>query len=269
MLGIYGKEWKRKEARNKKKKKKKKKKKNKKKKKKKKKKGFMFVDNNGKQLSKTKMTKLWNQATVQKLSGHSTRRSGAMEHVRQGLHIHELAFLGRWRSAVVLTYANDALQEVPANKIATFHGQGTDLDMVKAPWTPMPNPQTPMLRMPGTPTIQETTQMENWEKTPAEKLHRGEGPKLWVAVTDKRQGKKTWHRVTKAGWDMKMSEWGTACGWSFTKNPEKVSLSAHLQCNQVKCEECVEVMRARDKVKEGQNLADSMQEEAIEFFNLK
>ena len=111
--------------------------------------------------------------------------------------------------------------------------------------------------------------METLEKTPAEKPHRGEAPRLWVASTDKRQGKKTWHRVAKAGWDMKMSEWGTACGWNFTKNPEKVSLSAHLQFNQVKCKKCVEVMRVRNKAKEGQHLAGSMQEEAIEIFDLK
>ena len=35
----------------------------------------------------------------------------------RGLQLQELVFLGRWRSAVVLTYANDALQEVPTNKI--------------------------------------------------------------------------------------------------------------------------------------------------------
>ena len=94
-----------------------------------KKKGYLFVDGKGKQLSKCNTVKLWNQATSQKVSGHSARRSGAMEHVRQGLHINELASLGRWRSAVVLTYANDALQEVPANKMTTFQGQGTELDI--------------------------------------------------------------------------------------------------------------------------------------------
>ena len=87
--------------------------------------------------------------------------------------------------------------------------------------------------------------------------------KMWVASLDKKKGMKTWHRVTKAGWDMRMSEWGTACGWNFAKNPEKVSLSAHLQFNQAKCKKCVKLMRVRDRVKEGRRLAGSMQEEAI------
>ena len=39
-----------------------------------------------------------------------------MNYVRLGMPIQELAFLGRWKSSVVLSYAEDALQPEPANK---------------------------------------------------------------------------------------------------------------------------------------------------------
>lgn len=45
------------------------------------------------------------------VSGHSARRSGAMYYVRAGLPLQELAFLGRWKSNVVLSCAEEALQE--------------------------------------------------------------------------------------------------------------------------------------------------------------
>ena len=59
------------------------------------KRGFMFADPQGNKLSKNKMIELWNIATACRVSGHSARRSGAMEHVRRGLQLQELAFLGR------------------------------------------------------------------------------------------------------------------------------------------------------------------------------
>ena len=72
---------------------------------------FVFQDSQGSKLSKTKMVEGWAMVTSKDIQGHSARRSGAM-----GMPIQELAFLGRWRSSVVLTYAEDALQSEPANK---------------------------------------------------------------------------------------------------------------------------------------------------------
>ena len=60
-----------------------------------KKKGFMFINEKMERLSKSKMIEAWNSATSCRVSGHSARRSGAMEHVRRGMQIQELAFLGR------------------------------------------------------------------------------------------------------------------------------------------------------------------------------
>ena len=50
-------------------------------------------------------------------------RSGAMMYVRAGLPLQEMAFLGRWKSNVVLTYAEEALEEVPASRRMVSHGE--------------------------------------------------------------------------------------------------------------------------------------------------
>ena len=76
---------------------------------------FVFQDVEGKKLSKAKMVEGWALVTTADIQGHSARRSGAMGYVRLGMPIQELAFLGRWKSSVVLTYAEDALQSEPAN----------------------------------------------------------------------------------------------------------------------------------------------------------
>eukprot|EP00435_Cladocopium_sp_Y103_P022794 s3697_g5.t1 len=227
---------------------------------------FMFVDKDDKQLSKSKMIELWKTANDGPLSGHSARRSGAMEHVRQGLQIQELAFLGRWRSAVVLTYANDALQEMPANRVAIGMGETLNNSQNKSPWTPMTVPAIPA---PVTPARLEDAETHPLAEVPAQKdieITRPGEQSLWVSSVDKRKGKKVWHRVTKAGWQIPMADWGTACGWNFTKNPDRISISASLTFNQTRCLKCSEVMKARDRVKEGENLASIMQRDAIKQF---
>ena len=79
-------------------------------------KGHIFVDEKGNKLTRAKMIEGWKKVTGKDVTGHSARRSGAMEYIRRGLQIQELAFLGRWKSAVVLTYTNDALQDIPTNR---------------------------------------------------------------------------------------------------------------------------------------------------------
>eukprot|EP00435_Cladocopium_sp_Y103_P018097 s565_g4.t1 len=226
-------------------------------------KSWVFTDKLKNKLSKKNMVSLWKEATEKPVTGHSARRSGAMEHVRRGLQIQELAFLGRWRSAVVLSYANDALQEVPANR-----GGGNMTCLAAsavggAPWTPKPQPFTPFTPVPSTPAIVDSKPIhhvqDEGDVPSLKEIVKPRTQKLWVASSDGRRGKKTWHQVTNAGWQIPMASWHTACGWNFTRNPEKVLLSASLLFNQTQCRKCGEVMKTRDRVKEGRSLAGFIQ----------
>ena len=66
---------------------------------------YLFKDARDKIITKRGVISSWKQLFDKGVTGHSPRRSGAMFYVRRGLPIQELAFLGRWKSSVVLTYA--------------------------------------------------------------------------------------------------------------------------------------------------------------------
>ena len=117
-------------------------------------------------------------------------------------------------------------------------------------------PKTPNLtcRAPMTPGLEFVPELPEGQPEPKDEAKRKESNALWVASNDQRKGKRTWHKVVKAGWQIPLSNWSTACGWNFTKNPHKVSMSVSLLFNQTRCRKCNELMKIRDKVKEGQML---------------
>ena len=72
---------------------------------------WLFRDFRNSGVTKSGVIKRWKKIFGNDVSGHSPRRNGAMFYVRRGLPIQELAFLGRWKSSVVLQYDEEALQE--------------------------------------------------------------------------------------------------------------------------------------------------------------
>ena len=59
----------------------------------------------------------------------------------------------------------------------------------------------------------------------------------------------------------------SACGWNFTKNPDRVSMAVALLFGQTRCQKCTEVMKARDSFREGHVLADFIQKESGTMFD--
>lgn len=60
-----------------------------------------------------------------KVSGHSARRSGALNYIRKGWAISQVAFLGRWTSSVIYGYAQEALETLAVNaKSLQFRQEG-------------------------------------------------------------------------------------------------------------------------------------------------
>ena len=168
---------------------------------------------------------------------------------------------------MVLTYANDALQEVPANKNLVMDRVSTGFEGCKTPWTPMPKTPNLTCRAPVTPGLEFVPELPEGQPEPKDEAKRKESNALWVASNDQRKGKRTWHKVVKAGWQIPLSNWSTACGWNFTKNPHKVSMSVSLLFNQTRCRKCIELMKIRDRVKEGQMLADFIQNQSAPYFD--
>ncbi len=74
---------------------------------------FIFSDNRGVKMKKAALVRSWQKYLNGNMTGHSVRRSGAMGHARRGMSVTNISFLGRWKSAAVFRYVEEALQFVP------------------------------------------------------------------------------------------------------------------------------------------------------------
>ena len=201
---------------------------------------FVFQDSEGRKLSKAKMVEGWASVTSEHIQGHSARRSGAMGYVRLGMPIQELAFLGRWKSSVVLTYAEDALQSEPANKNLMVNeppktkrqpkSQGEEKSMNQA------TPAGPPL---GTPWLEAEMAEPQVVEKKCDVVVSELPKKLWVASTAYSSRERVWHQVEDAGWDVPIESWTSICGWPFSRNSSKVMLNSQLSLSQRKCKKCL------------------------------
>eukprot|EP00435_Cladocopium_sp_Y103_P033043 s4907_g8.t1 len=78
------------------------------------------VTNKKKPATKAQLVRDWKKTYGTKVSGHTTRRTGALRYIRRGWAIAQVAYLGRWKSAVIYEYAREALESLPVNSGTTF-----------------------------------------------------------------------------------------------------------------------------------------------------
>ena len=91
----------------------------------------LAVTKGNKPASKHLVLKAWRALFGKDISGHSTRRSGALQYIRRGWSISQVAFLGRWKSNIILQYADEALQSIPVNASQNFNLEKKDLAVVQ------------------------------------------------------------------------------------------------------------------------------------------
>ena len=65
---------------------------------------------------KSQIVDAWCNVFKMKVTGHSARRTGALHYIREGWDIPQVGYLGRWKSAMILEYAKEALETMPANR---------------------------------------------------------------------------------------------------------------------------------------------------------
>ncbi len=65
--------------------------------------------------SKYAVVNTWKAFYGGQLTGHSARRTGALKYIREGWSVSQVAHLGRWKSSAILLYAEEALEDMPAN----------------------------------------------------------------------------------------------------------------------------------------------------------
>ena len=211
-------------------------------------KGGMFLNHKGLTPTKKEMVDSWKELFKVDVAGHSARRTGAMAYVRRGMTIRDLAYLGRWKSSVVLVYAEEALESTPANR------------SLKAPEI-----QRPV-------TLKETK--ESGDKTPAKQraqveeapcqLVRPKASSLWVRSTE-RGGNGPLHLVDNADWSVPMFQWTSACGWAFAKASAHVAFVTNPGFSSTRCRKCLTMAKLRDEVSEGVRPAQLMAADMLQL----
>ena len=136
-----------------------------------------------------------------------------MFYTKEGLNLTDIMFLGRWKSAAVLRYMEEAMAELPVNK---------------RPQAITPEIEVPVAN-PGCEVPERPMQSEDVStarqlvKGPEIKA-QGSSKKPLSAVPRGRRGNVS-NRVGKASWGLPISEWTTLCGWHFAKANAKVELT--------------------------------------------
>ena len=198
---------------------------------------YLFKDARDKIVTKRGVISSWKSLFDKGVTGHSPRKSGAMFYVRRGLPIQELAFLGRWKSSVVFTYAEEALQEKPMALPVKLDMQVVDklvdhvakVEQDQAP--PPPQPHRPE------------------EGLPLEKAF--DKPRnLWGVTKGKGWKGRPRHMVTKASWQLPIKEWTTACGWAFAQHSSEFYFLSSLQVDKLKCLKCEAKQKGATLVRE-------------------
>ena len=117
---------------------------------------FLAVTKGGIPATKKELVDDWQALYGKEVTGHSTRRSGALQCIRRGWTISQTAFLGRWKSNIILEYAQEALQSLAVNVGGKFDfGNGgapktTDNDGAKVvviKQSSVPTDQTELLHL--------------------------------------------------------------------------------------------------------------------------
>lgn len=208
----------------------------------------LFRDFRGAGTSKTGVIKKWKKTFGEDASGHSPRRSGAMFYMRQGLPIQELAFLGRWKSSVVLQYTGEALQEKAVEILQpTGHSnvsiRTTNVSAETESFLPKEN------KSQASPeTINERDISHTFDKR----------KDLWVVTKGRGWKNRPKHRVTKAAWTLPIKSSTTACGGQFANHSSEFYFLTCSQVDKAKCSKCENHHKAQN-VEEAETAPDENQ----------
>ena len=170
--------------------------------------------------SKAQMVAAWSAILGCPVRGHSPRRSGAKARARTGWSVWMIQFFGRWASATVLEYIEEALAQCTAN------------------WKPSTTgPASPSSLLPGLPMAERTLALpwgSGGELEPlSERASKAEArieelsSRLDAGLTELRDsvaiapdemgvlsGSK-FHYLPQGGLELPRPLWATACGWRF------------------------------------------------------
>eukprot|EP00435_Cladocopium_sp_Y103_P043178 s1082_g12.t1 len=82
--------------------------------------GHLATYSNGLVAKKADIVADWRKLHGSRVTGQSTRRSGALQYIRKGWSVTQVGYLGRWKSNVIMQYAQEALESMAVNASSSF-----------------------------------------------------------------------------------------------------------------------------------------------------
>ena len=220
--------------------------------------GYLFPNTKGEKVKKSAMVSSWQKWLNPVMTGHSARRSGAMEYARRGMPLTSISFLGRWKSTAVFRYVEEALQFVPSNenKISfedcTSKREDAYQELVS---------ETKFMEDLGkgkdNPRKRKPEPQPKMEVKVVQEMKVEDAEELFALAPSRSQGRIA-HWVTKAAWGADLDTWATACGWKFARRCEKVTLVTKVPGKAHLCQKCEAIKKGRDVVSGGATWAQML-----------
>eukprot|EP00435_Cladocopium_sp_Y103_P025351 s1252_g6.t1 len=180
---------------------------------------WLSMDKTRKQATKAQIVRTWRLMFGEGITGHSGRRTGALHYIRSGWSITQVAHLGRWKSSAILSYAEEALEQLPANLnvpshtvdpkgIATYDVKAVTEDELKA-WKAQLKKEMEELKG----HIDEKGKENDEQVALWAKLYR-ENPGTLPRRVQSLTSKVVHWNVARASTSPPIS-WRSACGWAY------------------------------------------------------
>lgn len=223
-----------------------------------KKSGYLFPNTRGEKVKKSTMVSSWQKWLNPVMTGHSARRSGAMEYARRGMPLTSISFLGRWKPTAVFRYVEEALQFVPSNENKiSFEDCTSRREDVYQELVSETKFMEDLGKGKDNPKKRKPDAQPKMEVKVAQEMKVEDVDELFALAPSRSQGRIA-HCVTKAAWGADLDTWATACGWKFARRCEKVTLVTKVPGKAHLCQKCEAIKKGRDVVSGGATLAQML-----------
>ena len=204
------------------------------------------------EVSKDQLISAWRKCFGKSISGHSGRRSGALQYIRKGWQVPQVAYLGRWKSNVILQYAEEALETMPVRPKPQGEGGSEigDVNGTKALAISTMSEQDAKALAEVKDTERKLKKEIQFLKATQEKLD--ESIVKWEAVSKENHGLLpptvisrggTVHENRRQPIASPVLAWHTRCGWPFGSS----AFSFGLDVSKVSCQKCLLLAQSNEE----------------------
>ena len=224
--------------------------------------GLLATTFDNTEVTKAELVKSWNSLFGPGISGHSPRRSGALQYIRRGWAVAQVGYLGRWKSSIILEYAQEALETMAVNVDKKFgiNDLVKDSDQVDAemrqlaPSVHASMPLEPEVKLAMVKKLEtelsafkaNSTEAKNKLAESIKELNlKFEGSTKYLPRLVKSHRNQVVHLNTKALVYAPSHLWKTVCGWHYYNSTYEFMAG---EPNMVTCNKCFAAAQGREEM---------------------